>query len=357
MRIPVILGLGVLFSHMCFGQSGTTPISLLVENVIAKSGFEGTVLIAEQGNIIFQTSVGFSDRESQSLIQNDTRFGIASITKMLTAIVILQLVEEGELKLSDKVGDLLPETDLPKQNEISIHHLLLHITGLPNESDEIYSSSISPMEFINRVVDKKSTLEKFGNFNYANIDYLLLGLIIEKITQSSWQEAINKRIISKLNLNDTGFLAKNTYPDNFAFSYSVSQGGHLVRDPDIYIENYFSAGSMYSSAHDLLKIDQAMYGEILLSDKSKALMFTSYPEYNYTGYSVWTYHYPFSETNPKIMERRGGIMGYNAVLVRMLDTNKTIIILSNNDRFDPDSFGDKNNLREALIIELGKARK
>ena len=99
-----------------------------------------------------------------------------------------------------------------------------------------------------------------------------------------------------------------------------------------------------------------MYGRTLLSEASKKLMFTSYPEYNYTGYSVWTYNYPFVDTQPKIMERRGGIFGSNSVLVRKLDLNHTIIILSNNNRFNPDSFGDPSNLREALIIETSKTR-
>ena len=114
----------------------------------------------------------------------------------------------------------------------------------------------------------------------------------------------------------------------------------LVKDPEFYIENFYAAACMYSTTEDLLKIDQAMYDDKFLSAKSKKVMFTSYPEYNYTGYSVWTYRYPFLDTQPLIMERRGGIMGSNLVLMRLLETNQTIIILSNNNAFDPDSFGD-----------------
>lgn len=81
----------------------------------------------------------------------------------------------------------------------------------------------------------------------------------------------------------------------------------------------------------------------------------SYPEYNHAGYGVWNDHYPFSKAEPRVIERRGGMKGSNSVLARMLDTNQAIVILSNNSRFNPDSFGDITNLREELIIELGRA--
>ena len=155
-------------------------------------------------------------------------------------------------------------------------------------------------------------------------------------------------------MRNTGFLKKDTYPENYAYTFSYDDAGIRQADPLFFIENFYAAGSMYSTAEDLLKLDQAMYSDILLSEKSKELMFTSYPEYNYSGYSVWTYKYPFVDSQPRIMERRGGILGSNSVLIRMLDTNRTIIILSNNNKFNPDSFGDTEGLKEALMIEISR---
>ena len=342
-----------------YARIDTLEIDKIVQDQISLYNFEGTVLIAENGDIVYQRSAGYNDRETQRIIDNDTKFGIASITKMLTAIVILELVEDGKLSLQDNLAALLPGFNIQGGENITVHHLLLHISGLPNENDSIYLSKKSPEEFVREILNEKGESGELGIYNYANIDYVLLGLIIEKKTGMSWQDAVDKRIIEKLNLRNTGFLSElpnGNYPENFAYSYSVSEEGEFTKDPDIYMENFYAAGSMYSNAADLLAIDQAMYGDKLLSEKSKELMFTSYPEYNYTGYSVWTYNYPFAETQPKIMERRGGIMGWNSVLIRFIDENKTIIILSNNNKFNPDSFGDKDNLREALITELGKSK-
>jgi CubicO group peptidase (beta-lactamase class C family) len=155
-------------------------------------------------------------------------------------------------------------------------------------------------------------------------------------------------------MTQTGFLERGKYPENFASSYSFDGENIRQADPQLFIENYYAAGCMYSTAKDLLQLDQLMYSPELLSEKSKELMYTSYREYNYSGYSVWTYHYPFAKSQPKVMERRGGILGANSVLVRMLETNKTIIILSNNNKFNPDSFGDTEGLKEALMIEIAK---
>jgi CubicO group peptidase (beta-lactamase class C family) len=327
-------------------------IDSIVQEAVTNDFFEGTVLIANSGNVVYQKSFGFVDKGAVDPIENSTNFGIASITKMVTAIIILQLVEEGKIHLEDKLSALIPELNIPQANKITVHHLLLHISGLPNEDDEIYTQSKSPQAFVRETLENK--LNRFGKFNYANIDYVLLGLIIEKYDNTTWRKSVQNRIIDKVSMARTGFLEKGKYPSNFAYTFSYGKGDKKKPDPLFYIENFYSAGCMYATAEDLLKLDQAMYGDELLSEKSKELMFTSYPEYNYSGYSVWTYNYPFVTSKPKIMERRGGILGSNSVLIRIIEMNRTIIILSNNNKFNPDSFGNTKSLKEALMVETIK---
>ncbi len=314
----------------------TEKIDSIVNNTVTSDHFEGTILIAENGTIVFHKSFGVIDKEKNTPIENSMNFGIASVTKMFTAIIILQLVEESKIQLEDNLNVLLPELKVPKSNKITVHHLLLHISGLPNENDEIYTLLKSPQEFVSETL--KNKLNRMGKFNYANIDYILLGLIIEKYDKNTWRTSVQNRILDKVSMDQTGFLEKGKYPNNFAYTFSYDKEDKKKADPLFYIENFYAAGCMYSTAEDLLKLDQAMYGDKLLSKKSKELMFTSYPEYNYSGYSVWTYNYPFAKSKPKIMERRGGILGSNSVLIRMLETNRTIIILSTNSKFNPDGY-------------------
>lgn len=338
-----------IFPSILNAQEIQERIATLVQDHVDHHQFSGTVLVADRGTVIYQDAFGSTRLEDGAAITTPSVFGIASITKMLTAIRILQLVEAGQLKLEDNLATLLPDLDIPKNKKITIHHLLLHISGLPNESDLIYLQKRNPVEFIEMVLSQKGKTASLGKYNYNNVDYVLLGIIIERLTQKSWKKNIEAQFIEPLGLENTGFLTKGNYPKNFAYPYQFDKQGQATQDPEFHIENFYAAGSMYSTTTDLLKIDQAMYGEQLLKESSKTKMFKSYPAYNYTGYSVWTYRYPFVESQPQIMERRGGILGTNVVLIRLLESQQSIIILSNNNAFNPDSFGDENNLREALI--------
>ncbi|GMQ24321.1 hypothetical protein Aoki45_10030 [Algoriphagus sp. oki45] len=334
---------------LTFGQNITMELDSLIGFHVELKSFEGTVCVAEQGEIIYQKSHGFKDEAQSQPIDSETRFGIASITKMITSILILQLNQEGKLQLDQSLNELLPEMEIPGAKNITVHHLLLHISGLPNEKDQAYNRVLSPNEFVAETLKNGSKSRGFEKFNYANLDFVLLGLIAEKIEGQTWQKLVDERVLKPLGMNETGFLKKGDLPENFAHTFSIAKGGKRIADPDFYIENFYAAGSMYSTVSDLLKLDQALYGAKLLSDESKKKFYTSYPEYNYTGYGVWTYSYPYAKGNPLIMERRGGILGSNSVLVRFLDSNQTLIILSNNDQFNPDSFGDPENLREGII--------
>ncbi len=349
-----LISLLLTFPFFLGAQGIQESIKTVVQDHIEHHQFSGTVLVADQGTVIYQEAFGRTQLEEGEVITPESVFGIASITKMLTAIRILQLVETEQLNLEDNLATLLPDLDIPKNRKITVHHLLLHISGLPNESDLIYLQKRNPAEFIQEVLAQKGKSAGFGKYNYNNVDYVLLGMIIERLTQKSWEDNIEEQFIKPLKLEKTGFLAKDNYPQGFAYAYQFDQQNQPVQDPDFHIENFYAAGNMYSTAADLLKIDQAMYGDQLLQEESKAIMFKSYPAYNYTGYSVWTYRYPFVKSQPKIMERRGGILGANVVLIRLLESQQTIIILSNNNAFNPDSFGDETNLREALIRLLAK---
>ncbi len=328
-------------------------IEAIVQNQVDNQNFSGVVLVADQGEPIFHEAYGLGYRKADQKIQKDFHFSIASITKLFTAIVILQLEQEAKLSLDQCLGTWFPDWDLPNVSKITPHHLLLHISGLKNESNQLYHKMYSNEEMI-QLSQQKNKGDQFGNFNYNNVDYFMLGAIIEKIEGKPWSKVVEERILNPLAMTETGFLAYGKYPKQFAYTYTVSKKGKYTQDPFFYIQNFGAAGNMYATAGDLLRLDQALYsGQLLGADAMKKLS-TSYPEYNYTGYSVWNYRYPFIDAKPMIMERRGGILGANVVLIRLTEQKKTIIILSNNDQFNPDSFGDATNLREALIRKISK---
>ena len=354
MKIKHLIATLFLIIQTGFGytQIQYSKIDSIIEHHVENNYFEGAILIADSSEVIYHKSFGFKDLEKKDSITNDTHFSIASITKMFTSIVILQLIEENKLKISDNLEHLLPEFKIPQSEQITVHHLLLHISGLPNESDSIYHQKVLPEEFIVKTISNDRN--KINSFNYANIDYILLGKIIEKIDQKPWQESIQERILDKVGMEETGFLGQSKKPENFANSFNIDSTNLRKKDRPWHYENYYAAGSMYSTTSDLFKFHKALEGNLLLNAESKIILGKSYPEFNYAGYGVWNYNYPFLESQPKLMERRGSILGSNSVIIRFLDQNKCFIILSNNNKFNPDTFGDQESLKESLIKEIGK---
>ncbi|MEM9928266.1 MAG: serine hydrolase domain-containing protein [Bacteroidota bacterium] len=348
---PFFFYFALLLSLTAYSQAtDSMKVAAVVEDYLATKGFSGTILVAQEGHAIYHRSFGLAYRATPDTITNRYHYSIASVTKLFTSIRILQLVEEGKLTLNRPAGNYLPKFTALLDPAITVGDLLRHTSGLPNEPEKTYLKPAHPADLVRQLLEKKKG-KSTQQFNYNNVDYLILGLIIEALTGQSWREAISTSILQPLGMDNTGFLEYGYYPANFAYPYQ-EKNGRLRQDPLFYIENFYAAGCMYSTTTDLLKLDQALYADVLLSTKGRQQLAISFPEYNYVGYGVWNYSYPFVSTQPTVMERRGGILGANVVLVRLTDDNYTIIILSNDDRFNPDSFGDATNLREGLIRSL-----
>src|SRR4051812_29669293 len=123
MRQIIAIVLLLIITHGATAQTDTSKLHQIIQNKIATESFSGIVLIAEKGKSILQVSSGFQDFERKRSIQHHTKFSVASITKMITAIVILELVQENKLQLTDKLSLLLPEYSIPKSDSITVHHL------------------------------------------------------------------------------------------------------------------------------------------------------------------------------------------------------------------------------------------
>ena len=322
---------------------------------VEKDRFSGIVLVADKGTPIFSAVFGLADRETNREININDPFRIASISKAITAIVLMQLVQEEKLKINTPIYELLPDLEIPNGENITIHELLLHTSGLPNEREEFFLIQNSAEDMVFEALENGQMNSRgFNTFNYNNIDYLVLQLIIERIEGKDWKTVFTERIINPLRLENSGFLAKDDEPSDIPNGYLISRRGKYNPEPEFHIENFGAAGAMYSTVMDLLKIDQALYTEELLLKETKDIMNVSYPNLGYVAYGNWVYNYPFAEGSPKIVERRGGILGFNLVNVRFIEENKTLIIFSNNNAFNADSFNDDKNLKERLIKEIAK---
>ena len=356
-RLALLSGLaGLLGAQQATSQSdapagasapaSTAAFDSIVRVEAAQRQFSGVVLVAEQGTTVFQTAVGSAGAKVPMTV--DTRFRLASITKAFTAVLVMQLVEDQRLRVSSTIAHVLPDLMIPRAEQITVQDMLLHRSGFPEAPDALYAAPRRAREMVTETA--KLAYRPYGEFAYSDLDYLVLELVIEQVTGKTFATVLQERILTPLGMKNTGMASRAS--TGIAQGYLGDPAGRLTPEPSVHIENVGAAGAMYGTVADLLAFDQALYGERLLKKESIAEMYTSHPELGYVAYGSWVYDYYFLPSSPRVVERRGRSLGFNHTFIRMPGINKTLIILSNTDRFDPDTFGKLDSFKDQLIKAL-----
>jgi D-alanyl-D-alanine carboxypeptidase len=248
------------------------------DRLAEKNKAMGSLTIAKDGNVVYTRAIGYSQIDPKKPLSAANRFRIGSITKMFTAVMILQLVDEGKLKLTDKLDPFFPQ--VPNAQKITIAQILAHRSGIPNvrrEGDSQRNVNTIPMtkdEMLALIVKSTPDFEPDTNHRYSNSGYLLLGLILENLTGKSYGEALKERITSKIGLADT-YIATGSIDvnKNEALTY-IHFGGDWKQVPETHPSILFSAGAIVSTPNDLAKFIQALFDLKLVSRESLDLMKT-----------------------------------------------------------------------------------
>lgn len=290
--------------------------------------FSGTALVAQQGNVLFEASYGFANEEFKVPFSSDTKFGIWSITKSFTAMAIHMLAEQRLLHLNNPVSDYLPE--MKRLDAITISQLLQHRSGLPNFTNlPEYNANknkwpLSRQDWLELLADKPLDFSPGADFSYNNTGYYLLGIIIEIVSGETYERFIASRILQPLGMANTGMNNGRVVIPGLATPYHAS-GFSVAPAEFIDMSTVFSAGCMYSTARDLLKWDQALYSDLLVSQASFDETFGS-EEANYgLGWFLDRLH------GKKRIYHGGAYRGYRSELHRFPDEGFTIILLTNYD--------------------------
>jgi CubicO group peptidase (beta-lactamase class C family) len=292
--------------------------------------FNGSVLVAKDGNILTSKGCGVANYEKNILNTPQTKFCIGSCTKQFTAAAIMILQERGLLNVSDTVSKYIP--DYFHGDEITIHHLLSHTSGIPNYTTMPGISKTKLPPSLEKIVDffKQKPL-KFTpgeKFEYSNSNYILLSLIIEKVSQQSFALFMKENIFQPLNMVSTGFTYDST-DEKFAVGYFV-EDGNLNRVYRIDMSFAYGDGNLMSTVEDLYLWDRALYTEKLFSKELRNKMFT-----------LFTEDYGYGLCIDELFGHRhiwhdGALNGFQTMFSRFIDDNICIIVLSNAvNLFDP----------------------
>ena len=336
-------------SQATLAQAQGQTLETTIRDYAREHNFNGTILIQHKGRQIYHQSFGVADRAFNVPVKNDTKFRIASITKAFTAVLILQLYEQGKLDLRATIKAYLPGYTGEGAERVTIHNLLNHTSGIQNfdtvksyeeavkSGIEVYQLPHTTADLLNKYSSGKLVHAVGKVFDYNNADYIILGKIIERITAKSFEGALKERILDPLGMTDSGMLYQRDVVRNLATTYlKTDDAKPLINDLPVYIENWYSAGGMYSTAADLLKFSKALFGSKLLKPETLSLMLK--PGLDNYGYGLWVASIEAGGKQYRVAHRPGSIMGANVVLLSFLNEDLTIIILSNTNATDIDGF-------------------
>jgi CubicO group peptidase (beta-lactamase class C family) len=297
--------------------------------------FNGSALVADNGKVIYKKGVGLANMEWDIPNAPDTKFRLGSITKQFTATLILQLVEQGKIKLDGKLIDYLPDYRKDTGAKVTVHNLLSHTSGIPSYTSlpgffqDVSRNPYKVDDFIKKYASGDLEFEPGTKFVYDNSGYFLLGAIIEKVTGKPYEQVLKENIFDPAGMKNSGYDHWSTIIGKRATGYSRSAQGFQTA-PYLDMSIPYAAGSLYSTVEDLYLWDQALYGEKILSAKSKELMFK--PNLNNYGYGFVITKAtlaPPTKLAVPVIQHNGGINGFNTTIVRMTNDKRLIVLLDN----------------------------
>ena len=320
-----------LATALC-GQDVRTRADEYFTHLAKLQRFSGTVLLAKDGQILLSKGYGMANHEWDIPNAPQTKFRLGSITKQFTAMAIMQLEERGLLKVDDPVTKYVPDYPKATGDKITIHHLLTHTSGIPNFTSfpEYQKTMMSPSpaeKTLERFKDKPLDFTPGEKFNYSNSGYVLLGLIVEKVSGKPYDTFLQENIFGPLGMKNTGYERWDVVLKNRASGYDLSPRG-LVNSAYLDMTIPGGAGALYSTVEDLYLWDQALYTEKLVKNATMERIVKSW----ITAGPMGSYGYGWAVNtvaNHKIVAHGGGINGFQTLIARFPEERGTFIFLRN----------------------------
>ncbi|WP_306353397.1 serine hydrolase domain-containing protein [Flavobacterium sp. '19STA2R22 D10 B1'] len=259
------------FAANCLAQNNThfTKIDSLLTYLNSHDKFMGSLAIMDKGQIVFDKAYGFADVDKKIKANVDTKYKIGSITKMFTAVVIFQLIDEGKLRLDTKLAKFYSK--VPNADKITIGNLLNHRSGIYNfTNDKEFNADKKPQSkeaIVEKISSYTSVFEPNSKGDYSNSNYMLLGYIIEDITKKSYDDNIKDRIISKIGLQNTQYYSTINSSRNEAYSYTFKNNkwNKFEEWDNSFV---FASGGIQSTGSDLNIFINALFNGKLMTPKS-----------------------------------------------------------------------------------------
>jgi len=320
-----------------FINAKTASVEHFYNKLWSRNDLSGGFLVAKNGKVIFEKYGGFANRSSKLEITSQTPIHIASVSKVLTAAVVLKLIDREKLDIDAKVNSILPEFPY---DAITVRMLLNHRSGLPNyayfcDDRKIWDRSVlTNQDVLDLFAQHKFSLyflpdKKFG---YCNTNYAMLALIIEKVTHMNYRDAMKKILFDPLGMKNTYVFDYQTDRATASQSY---KGNNVLYGFD-FLDEVYGDKNIYSTPRDLLKFDLATYSKKFLNPQLYDEVFKGY-SYEHKGtknYGLGIRMHEW-ETGEKLLYHNGWWHGNTSSYVTLKKDTVAIIALSNKFSYKP----------------------
>ena len=302
-------------------------IDSYMENFLKENEFSGVVLFSDGERIVFNKAYGLASRRFDVPNTTATRFNFASLGKLFTSLAIAQLEEQGKLSVDDPIGKYLGEEWLNEQARasITIYHLLSHTSGIRDFLGPHFFTKpfflYRDLDDFSAVIEKETDFEPGAKMAYCNSNYLLLGVILQKVTGQDFREYFQQNIFGPAGMSGVGYFAQDDPVPNVAVGYFTGRDGAVHNNVFNKMAQGTTAGGGYATTEDFWKFAVAFRNNKLCSDATKESLITRQP--NALGFDRgWP-------VRNRRMLAAGGITGVAAWVRLDFDSGLTIVVLSN----------------------------
>ena len=314
-------------------QADKAKIDAYFDALEKNDKFMGNVLLLKDGKAVYQRSVGFADVESGRRLTPDSRFRIGSITKTYTAVLIMKAVEEGRLKLDDKLSKFFPQ--VPNAGKITLSQMLSHRSGIHNFTDDreytgYNTAAKSRTEMLALIAGPASDFEPDSKADYSNSNYVLLSFILEDIYKKPYREILGEKILKPLKLSGAYFGGKYNPQGNEVLSYRYLGKWDKQNTTDMSIP--MGAGAIVSSLPDLARFYEALFAGKIVSKASLEKM-----KDIRDGYGLGLMQFPFGDK--KSFGHTGGIDGFRSIVSHFPEEGVTYVMSGNGVNFNANQIG------------------
>lgn len=323
----------LIFLSTLHAQNLTSKLDKVLLQHITAEEPGVAVLVYEKGQVLYKKGFGAANKQTGGLIDNNTTFRMASVSKQFTAMAILILEKEKKVNFDDKISKFFPELNPALSDKITLRHLLTHTSGIPDYEklmDSTWKRQITDQDIVGLLVSQSQTYFEPGTkFRYSNTAFCLLASVTERVSGMSYRRFLQQKVFEKLGMKSSFLYDSQHLVKNRALGYAKNEVGEIVDSDQSLTSATLGDGCVYTSLEDYLIWYKSLRNNQLVDvfEKIKQVGFT-FPEHPGQGYGLGWF---FDKTTKSAAaySHTGSTSGFSNLVILVPDRDVLIACFSN----------------------------